>query len=65
MQAILFKSEDSASLAELIKLAKKLNIPTTMLTEEQIEDLGLAIAIENGSDGDYVSREEVMAELKK
>lgn len=65
MRAVLFKSDDSASMAELIKVAKKLNINIASLSEEQIEDLGLAIAIEEGTDGDYVPREEVMAELQK
>jgi len=65
MSTAVFETKSKSDLDLLIKLAKKIGINARILTEEEIEDIGLSIAINSGKTGEYVDTEEFLSALKK
>ena len=65
MSSIILTANNQDTLAKLIKMAEKLNVKVSTLSEEHMEDFGLYLAMQEGTQGEYVSRESVMEELAK
>lgn len=65
MKALLLSSESESDLSLLLALAEKLGIRTRTLSTTEVEDLGLAFAMQNGRTGEIVSTDEVLKELRK
>ena len=65
MSSILLTGKNQESLTKLINLAQKLNIKVSTVTEDEVLDLGLARAMEEVDNDDYVDISNVLAELRK
>jgi hypothetical protein len=64
MKTALLSSSSGKSLELLLELAKKLGIKATILSEEQLEDAGLAKAMKEGRTGKHVDTAKFMKSLK-
>lgn len=65
METAIFKSNSKNDLLLLIELAKKLGIRTKILTEKEIEDVGLANAIHKGRTNDFIDVDSYLEDLRK
>ena len=63
METALLKSKSKADMDLLLKLAAKLNIESKLLSEEEIEDAGMALAIKKGKTGQYVDKDKFVSKL--
>ena len=64
MKSAILTSDSDSNLQILIELAEKLGIKTKLLTDEQLEDIGLIKAIKSGRTGDYVDTTKFIESLK-
>jgi hypothetical protein len=64
MQVIVLDSPSKSKYKLLMGMAKELGCNPKELTDEEIEDLGLYRAMQEGKKGGYVSRDVVMKTLK-
>ena len=64
MKSAILTSGSNKNLQILIELAKKLGMKTKVLTEEQLEDIGLIKAIKHGRTGTFVGTEKFISGLK-
>lgn len=58
MQTAILTNRSKSDLKLLFELAQKIGIKTKILTDEEIEEIGLALAIEAGRTGKYVDTTE-------
>ncbi len=65
MQTVLLHSESKSDMLLLVELAKKIGIKVRLITDEEIEDIGLSNAIKEGRTGKYVNTEEFVKKLRK
>lgn len=65
MQTALLTGDSKTNINLLIELARKLGIKATLLSEEDIEDIGLAKAMKEGRTGKFVNTETFLKRLKK
>jgi hypothetical protein len=65
MGAVLFQSDSKSDLKLLMELAKKLGINVKELSINDLEDIGLATAMEEGKTGEYIDSEEYLRKLKE
>lgn len=65
MQAMILNSESKSDFKLILELANKLDVRTTILNEEEIEDFGLANAIKIGETGKYVDVDLYLEKLIK
>jgi len=65
MTTAILKGNSKADIKMLIDLAKKIGIDAKILTQEEIEDVGMAYAIKEGETGQYVDIDSFINELKK
>jgi hypothetical protein len=65
MKTAILSSDSDSDLKLLLALAKKLGIKTSIISQKDAEDMGLARAIQNGRTGEYVNTEAFISELKK
>ena len=65
METVVLKSSSKDSLNLLVKLAKKLGIEVSFLSEQASEDIAMANAIKKGKTGQYVDTNEFLKELRK
>ena len=65
MQSAILNSNSKTDLKLLLNLAKKLGIKTRMLTDLEIEDIGLANAIKAGRTGEHIDTQSFLNELRK
>ena len=65
METAIFSSNSKADLDLLVEIAKKMNIQINKLSSEQIEEIGLLMAMQEGKNQDYVPVDEVLRELKE
>lgn len=63
MNTILLSSPNKADLKIFTDLAKRIGIMVKVLSDEEILDLGLLKAMEEGEKSKFVSKEKVMAKL--
>ncbi|MBA7524968.1 hypothetical protein ES705_17113 [subsurface metagenome] len=63
--AAVFKSDSKSNLKLLIELAKKLGIKAKLLSETEVEDIGLANAIKIGRTGEFADTDIYLEKLRK
>ncbi len=64
MKSAILTSDSNGNLQILLELAEKLGIKTKLLTEEQLEDIGLIKAIKSGRTGELVDKTKFIEGLK-
>ena len=64
MKSAILTSDSNKNLQILIELAEKLGIKTKLLTEEQLEDIGLIKAIKSGRTGELIDPSKFIDGLK-
>jgi hypothetical protein len=65
MDAIIIYPIDKSSLTIFVELAKKLTLKSKTLSAEEIEELGLTRAIDEGRETPFVSKSSIIEKLKK
>jgi hypothetical protein len=65
METIILSGKSKKDVELVTELAKKLGLNAARISEEDLEDAGLVLAMKRGRTGRYVSREQVMKALKK
>lgn len=65
MVNVIFSGESEADIQLLIELAQKMGIKTQTLSTEQLEDLGLGLAMDQGKTGEWVDTETFLKKLQK
>lgn len=63
MQSLLITPKDGAELELLSALLARLNIPTTVIAEDDKEDIGLGILLQEANRSEHVSRESIFKAL--
>lgn len=64
MTAIIIHPKDAAEFELLSALLKKMKIKSKTLSQEELEDVGLALLMKDADRKDQVGRESVMAKLR-
>ena len=65
MEAVLLNSDSKSDMKLLLDLAKKIGIKARVLTESEMEDIGLANAINQGSTNEFINNEAFLKKLQK
>ena len=65
METAILKSNSKKNLNQLLDLAKQLEMNVKILSQEELEDIGLAIAIKKGRTGKYVNTESYLKKIRK
>ena len=65
MEAVLLNSDSRSDMKLLLDLAKKIGIKARVITESEIEDIGLANAIKQGRTNEYIDNEAFLKKLQK
>jgi len=65
MEAVLLNSDSRSDMKLLLDLAKKIGIRARVITESEIEDIGLANAIKQGRTNEYIDNEAFLKKLQK
>jgi len=65
MQAMILNSESKSDFKLILEMANKLDVKTTILSAEEIEDFGLANAMKIGESGEYVDIDLYLEKLTK
>lgn len=65
MQTAILHGNSKTDFKLLIQLADKLNIKAKILSEQEIEDIGLLYAIKEGETGSYIDVEKYLKKLTK
>lgn len=63
MQSLLITPKDEAELELLSALLARLNVTTTIIAEDDKEDIGLSILLQQADRTEHVSRESVFKAL--
>ncbi len=64
MKSAVISGSSAKSLQLLLELAKQMGMKSKVLTEEEMEDAGLAIAIRSGRTGKFLNTEKFLKSLK-
>ena len=64
MKAVIVKPKDKAEMEFINGLLRKLGIVSRLMTDEEMEDIGLGIMMKEADRSKKVSRESVMRKLK-
>jgi len=64
MSSIVVNPRDKKELEFVFELLKKLGVKSKVLSDEELEDLGLAILMRDVDRTDLASEEEVMSKLR-
>lgn len=62
---MILNSESKSDFKLILEMANKLDVRTTILSDEDIEDFGLANAINIGESGEYVDVDLYLEKLTK
>ncbi len=62
---MILNSESKSDFKLILEMANKLDVRTTILSDEEIEDFGLANAIKIGETGEYVDVDLYLEKLTK
>ena len=65
MQTAILKSSSNNDLKLLIELAKKMGIKAKILSDTEVEDIGLYYAIKEGRTGQSVDTDSFIKKLRK
>ena len=64
METLLLQSKSKKDIKILADLAKKIGLKTKFITNEYLEDIGLANAMKKGRTGEYIDTETYLKKLK-
>lgn len=64
MESVLLKAKSKENLLLLMRLAEKLGIETSVVSDEMLENIGLAQAIITGKTGELVDTEDFIKSLE-
>jgi hypothetical protein len=64
METLILQSPNKSDLKIFTELAHKLGIKLKHLSVEQIEDIGLALAMKKGRTGEYIDTEKFLKKLR-
>jgi hypothetical protein len=65
MQTAILNSKSKSDMKLLLELAKKLGVKTKIMTESDLEDIGLANSIKTGRTKEYIDNAEFLKKLRK
>jgi len=65
MKTAILSSESDANLNLLIELADKLGMKTKVLSDEDVENLGMVNAIKTGKTGEYLDTQDFINTLRR
>jgi len=65
METAILKSSSKKNLNIILDLAKKLEMNIKILSQDEIEDIGLAMAIKKGRTGKFVNTESFLKKIRK
>ena len=65
MESAIVTTNSKNDLQLLLTLAKKIGIKSKLLTKEQLEDLGLKAAMDDGRTGKFISARKFLKSLEK
>jgi len=65
MDAILLKPKDSKELKLITDLVAKMNVPAKIISEDDLEDMGLSLLMKEADRSKTVSRETILKKLKR
>ncbi len=65
MQTAILKSDSNTDLKLLIELAKKIGIKAKILTDYEIENIGLAMAVKEGRTSEHIDTDSYLNKLRK
>ena len=65
MDAILLKPKDSKELKLITDLVEKMNVPAKIISEDDLEDMGLSLLMKEADRSKTVPRETIMNKLKR
>ena len=63
METVILSSNSQKDLNLILKLAKKIGISIKKLSKDDIEEIGLSLAIKNGRTGEYIDTDSFLNEL--
>jgi len=64
METAILTSRSKSDLKLLLELAQKIGIKTKVLTHEEIEELGIILAIKDGRTEKYVDTDKFLEKIK-
>ncbi len=64
MATVILSSESQQDIKLILQLARKLGISIKKLTKEEMEEIGLSLAIRKGRTGKYIDTESYLNELE-
>ena len=65
METVILSGKAKKDIDLIYELAKKMGVSATRISQEDLEDAGLILAMKRGRTHKYVSRKEVMKALRK
>jgi len=65
METVILNSESKSDIKLLLDLAKKIGITARVITESELEDIGLANAIKQGRTKEYIDNEVFLKKFRK
>ena len=65
MQTVILNSKSKSDIKLLTDLAKKIGVNTKVLSESDIEEIGLSYAIKTGRTREYVDTKKYISKLRK
>lgn len=65
MQTVILNSKSKSDIKLLTDLAKKIGVNIKVLSETDVEEIGLSYAIKEGSTKEYVNTEKYLKKLRK
>jgi len=63
MQTLILRSDSEEKIEKIIETANGLGISISKISKENIEDFGIALAIEKGKTGNYIDTDTFLNEL--
>ncbi|MBW6500651.1 MAG: hypothetical protein K0B05_04580 [Bacteroidales bacterium] len=65
MEALLLNSESKSDMKLLLELAKKIGVKARIITESELEDIGLMNAIRQGRTEEFIDNQSFLKKLRK
>ncbi len=65
METIVLQSDSKENLQQILDLAHRIGVSVKVLSDEELEDIGMAQAIQEGRTGDYVNTEDFLQRLNQ
>ncbi|HOT15705.1 MAG TPA: hypothetical protein PK252_13180 [Bacteroidales bacterium] len=65
METAILNGDSKSDMKLLLELAKKLGIKARIMSESEIEDMGLVDAIKQGMTNEYVDNNEFLKKIRK